>query len=352
MGVTRRAFLRGTGLSLAAISKPALALRVFEPVVNVENPIFYYPNREWERFYRDIYRSESTFTFLCAPNDTHNCLLTAHVKNGVVTRIDPTYGYGKATDLYGVKASHRWEPRCCNKGLTLMRRFYGDRRVKAPMVRKGFYDWYSAGFPRDPETGRPPESFFRRGQDSWLRLTWDEVSDVIAKTIINIAQTYSGDEGRARLEAQGPYAEAMLDTMQGAGTQVLKFRGSMPLLAVNRYTSPYRMANMLALLDSLIRGTGPEDALGARGWDNYAFHTDLAPGHPMVTGQQNTDFDLCTWEHSQLILLWGMNPFTTKMPDSHWLTEARIKGSKIVVISNDYSPTARAADELVVLRTA
>ncbi len=53
---------------------------MFEPVVKVDNPLTYYPNRDWERFYRDIYRSESTLTFLCAPNDTHNCLLTAHIE--------------------------------------------------------------------------------------------------------------------------------------------------------------------------------------------------------------------------------------------------------------------------------
>ncbi len=353
MAVSRRQFLaRSAGLSVAAFSGRALALQVFEPVVAVENPVAHYPNRDWERLYRDIYRSESTFTFLCAPNDTHNCLLTAHVKNGVITRIEPTYGFGEATDIYGLKASHRWEPRCCNKGLALMRRFYGDRRVRGPMVRKGFYDWYRAGFPRDPETGRPPAEYFRRGQDSWLQITWDEVADIIAKAYIDIATTYSGEEGRRRLERQGHYHPAMLDAMKGAGTQVLKFRGSMPFLAVTRYTSPYRMANMMALLDSHIRGTDAETALGGRGWDNYAFHTDLAPGHPMVTGQQNTDFDLCLWEYSKLIVLWGMNPFTTKMPDAHWLTEARIKGSYVVGIYNDYSPTARAVDELFVVRTA
>lgn len=220
------------------------------------------------------------------------------------------------------------------------------------MVRRGFYEWYRAGFPRDPETGRPPAEYFRRGQDDWLQVTWDEVADIIAKAYIDIATTYSGDEGRRRLERQGHYHPAMLDAMNGAGTQVLKFRGSMPFLAVTRYTSPYRMANMMALLDSHIRGTDADTALGGRGWDNYAFHTDLAPGHPMVTGQQNTDFDLCLWEYSKLIVLWGMNPFTTKMPDSHWLTEARIKGSHVVLISNDYSPTARAADEVFIVRTA
>ncbi len=348
--VTRRELLKG-GLSLATLISPSFAFKVMEPVVKVENPILYYPNRDWERFYRDIFRSESTFTFLCAPNDTHNCLLTACVKNGVVTRIEPTYKFGEATDIYGLKASHRWDPRCCNKGLALMRRFYGDRRVKGPMIRTGFYQWYKDGFPRDPKTGKPPEKYFQRGKDKFIKVTWDEVSDIIAKTMINIATTYSGEEGRKRLEAQGHYPKPMIDAMESAGTRTLKFRGSMPFLAVVRYTSPYRMANTMAILDSHIRGVGPDKALGGRGWDNYAFHTDLSPGHPMVSGQQNTDYDLCMWEYSKLNILWGMNPFTTKMPDCHWLTEARIKGSKVIVISNDYSPTARSADEVIIVRT-
>jgi len=351
MDVTRRTFMRMCGLSLATVANLGASFRVFEPVVSVDNPLSYYPNRDWERQYRDIYRSESTTTFLCAPNDTHNCLLTGHIKNGVMTHIEPTYGYGKATDLYGLKASHRWDPRCCNKGLSLMRRFYGDRRVKGPMVRKGYYEWFRAGFPRDEDTGKPPSRYFQRGKDKWLQLKWEEVADIIAKTQINIAETFSDDAGRKRLEAQGSYAKEMLDAMFGAGTRTLKFRGSMPFLAVTRYTAPYRMANMMGLLDHHIRGVPASEAKGGRGWDNYAFHTDLAPGHPMVTGQQNTDYDLCLWERSKLNILWGMNPFATKMPDCHWLTEARAKGSKVVVISNDYSPTARAADDLYVLRT-
>jgi len=49
------------------------------------------------------------------------------VKNGVVTRISPSYKYGEATDLYGNGATHRWDPRACQKGLGLARRLYGDR---------------------------------------------------------------------------------------------------------------------------------------------------------------------------------------------------------------------------------
>jgi nitrate reductase alpha subunit len=71
----------------------------------VPNPLAQYPNRDWERIYRDIFRHDRTFTFLCAPNDTHNCLLKGFVKNNVLVRIEPTHGHGKATGLAGHRAS-------------------------------------------------------------------------------------------------------------------------------------------------------------------------------------------------------------------------------------------------------
>jgi nitrate reductase alpha subunit len=106
----------------------------------------------------------------------------------------------------------------------------------------------------------------------------------------------------------------------------------------------------MALADAAIRGVEPDAAIGARGWDSYSWHTDLPPGHPMVTGAQTNDFDLFTVEHSKLALVWGMNWITTKMPDSHWLTEARLKGTRVVAITVEYSATASKADEVVVIR--
>ncbi|GAB4349864.1 MAG: hypothetical protein Kow0099_33110 [Candidatus Abyssubacteria bacterium] len=314
-----------------------------------QNPLEQYPDRNWEKVYRDLIRPDSTYTFLCAPNDTHNCLLRAYVKNGVIVRIGATYGYGKAEDIYGNKASARWDPRCCQKGLALTRRFYGDRRVKGPMVRKGFREWVEAGFPRDPDTARPPAEYFNRARDSWESIPWDKAADLAAKTLINIAQTYSGEEGATRLRAQG-YDEEMIQAMKGAGTQCLKFRGGMPLLGMTRVFGMYRFANSLALLDRHIRNVSENDALGGRGWDNYSWHTDLPPGHPMVTGQQTVEFDLNACEHSNLLIVWGMNWITTKMPDAHWLTEARVKGTRVVIIACEYSATSSKADQAIVVR--
>ena len=341
-GVTRRKFLfrmAQAGVGAALFAREAFADGKLLRAQIIDNPLARYPNRDWEKVYRNLYQSDSSFTFLCAPNDTHNCLMRGFVKNGVVTRIAPTYGYQKATDLNGNRASSRWDPRCCQKGLALVRRFYGDRRCKRPLVRKGFKQWVEDGFPRDPKTGAVDLKYLNRGVDPWVPVSFEEAFEFSAKAMINIARTYTGRSGQKLLLKQG-YDPLMVDTTQGAGTQVLKFRGGMPPLGMTRIFAQYRMANAMALLDDKIRGTGPEKAVGGRGWDNYSWHTDLPPGHPMVTGQQTVDFDLCNVEHAGLAILWGMNWITTKMPDAHWLTEARMKGTRVVVIAAEYSSTA------------
>jgi nitrate reductase alpha subunit len=314
----------------------------------VDNPLARYPNRDWEQTYRDLWKYDSTFTFLCAPNDTHNCILNAFVRDGVITRIGPTMRYGEAVDLDGNRATHRWDPRICQKGLALTRRFYGDRRLRHCMVRAGYKKWVEDGFPRDAD-GRPPRAYFNRARDEWVRATHDEAADIVARALHNIATTYSGEAGTKRLHAQG-YGDEVVAATKGAGTQVLKFRGGMPLLGMTRVFGLYRMANSMALLDAKIRGVGPDQALGGRGFDNYSWHTDLPPGHPMVTGQQTVEFDLSSVELARTVVVWGMNWITTKMPDAHWLTEARLKGTRVVVIACEYSATSCKADDAIVVR--
>ncbi|MBI4498261.1 MAG: molybdopterin-dependent oxidoreductase, partial [Chloroflexi bacterium] len=350
-GMSRRRFLQISVGTVAGLTATALLqdLAFLDPIPEIENPLAYYPNRGWEKVYRDLFQYDDSFTFLCAPNDTHNCLLTARVKQGIITRIEPTYRYGEATDIYGNTSSHRWDPRACQKGLALGRRFYGDRRVKGAMVRKGYLDWVQAGRPRDKETGQPPVQYFQRGKDEWVKLPWDQAFALVSGSLVDIARTYNGEEGRVRLRQQG-YDEDMITAYKGHGTQVLKLRGGMPFVGVTRIMGFYRMANMLALLDAQMNKLGPDQALGARHWDSYTWHTDLPPGHPLVTGQQTVEFDLFTAENAKLITLWGMNWIATKMPDGHWLTEARLRGSKVVVIAAEYQATANKADEVIIIR--
>lgn len=349
---SRRRFLQmagAAGFGALATSAELFAQYRFLAPVRIDNPLADYPNRDWERMYRDIYRTDKSFVFLCCPNDTHNCLLNAFVKNNVVVRIEPTYGYGKAQDLYGNQASHRWDPRCCQKGLVLARRFYGDRRVKGAFLRKGFKDWVDQDFPRDPKTGATPAELMRRGWDSWVKVSYDEAYRYHAKALYNVTQTYTGEQGKQYLLAQG-YDTDMVAAMEGAGTRALKFRGGMAKQGALRIVGAFRMSNSMALLDAHLRGVKPEEAKGAGAWDSYSFHTDLPPGHPMVTGDQTNDFDLFDTENAKLIVVWGMNWITTKMPDSHWLTEARLKGAKTVAVTVEYSATATKCDDVIVIR--
>ncbi|MCZ7626079.1 MAG: hypothetical protein M5R38_09955 [Candidatus Methylomirabilis sp.] len=141
-----------------------------------------------------------------------------------MVRIEPTYGYGKATDLYGNKSSHRWDPRCCQKGLVLARRLYGDRRIDGALIRRGFKEWVDKGFPRDPKTGAAPRELMQRGWDRWVRVSHEQAYAYHAKALHNIARTYSGEQGKAYLLAQG-YDPDMVEQVGGAGTRVMKFRG-------------------------------------------------------------------------------------------------------------------------------
>jgi len=348
----RRGFLAlmmTAGAGSTTLAQSAATMSGLLDPVQIDNPLAKYPNRGWEKVYRDLYHFDSKFTFLCAPNDTHNCLLHGFVKNGVVTRIAPTYAFHEAKDLDGTPASRRWEPRCCQKGLSLVRRFYGDRRVRGPMVRQGFLQWAKAGFPRDGTTGAVDPKYLNRGREPFVKVSWDEANELTARVLLDIATTYSGEQGQQRLRAQG-YDDAMVEATKGAGTQVLKMRGGMPALGFTRIMGLYRFANQLALLDEKIRKVDADHAMGSRCWDSYAWHTDLPPGHPMVTGHQTNDFDLCNVEHAKLVLVWGMNWITTKMPDSHWLTEARMKGTRVVVIACEYSATASKGDDVLIVR--
>jgi nitrate reductase alpha subunit len=349
MGMTRRHFIKASLASLGVLTVTP-RLHAFDFIAEIDNPLDFYPERNWETIYRRQFGYDFTYHFLCAPNDTHNCLLRGFVKNGVMTRIGPSYGYGKAEDLEGNTASHRWEPRLCNKGLALTRRIYGPRRVKYPAVREGFKRWVDAGFPRRSD-GSISRTYLQRGKESFIRVSWEEAYDLCARTFIDIARTYSGRRGKELLSRQG-YDPATVGATLGAGTQVLKFRGGMPLLGITRVFGMYRLANSLALLDSAVRGVGQQEALGGRGFDNYTFHTDLPPGHPMVTGQQTIDFDLVTAENAKLVIAWGMNWISTKMPDSHWLTEASAKGTKVITVTVEYSSVAAKSDEIIIIRPA
>jgi nitrate reductase alpha subunit len=51
------------------------------------------PRARWEKIYRDQYRYDKTFSWVCSPNDTHACRCLAYTRNGVITRMGSQYDY-------------------------------------------------------------------------------------------------------------------------------------------------------------------------------------------------------------------------------------------------------------------
>ncbi len=351
MPISRRDFVKGVTASGLYVSLYGglWKARTLRPAEEIENPLAYYPERNWERIYRDQYRYDSSFTYVCSPNDTHSCRMRAFVRNGVVTRIEQNYDVHKYSDLYGNKATANWSPRGCLKGLTFHRRVYGPYRLRYPIVRKGWKQWADDGFPFLTPENRTKYKFDSRGSDQLLRIDWDDAFQYIAKALVRIAETYSGKEGANRLEKQG-YPEEMIEEMGGAGTRTFKFRGGMGLLGVMGKYGIYRLNNSMALLDQRIRGVNPADARGGRNWSNYTWHGDQAPGHPWVHGLQASDCDFNDLRFSKLMILDGKNLVENKMPESHFFIECMERGAKIVVITPEYSPPATKADYWIPIR--
>lgn len=353
--ITRREFLVAAAGGTVAVSTFLLATRrsplsLLEPV-DVADPLAAYPNRGWEEVYRDQYRYDRTFTFVCSPNDTHQCRLRAVVRNGVVMRTEQAYDVSRYADLYGNQATQAWHPRGCAKGYQVHRRVYGPFRLKYPLIRRGWKEWADDGFPALTPDLRARYRFDARGTDELVRASWDDAHRYLARGLVAIARTYSGDDGRRRLEAAG-YPPEMLDAMGGAGTRTLKFRGGMGLLGVIGKYGMYRFANMMALLDADIRGVGPEDAKGGRLWSNYTWHGDQAPGMPFVHGLQGADVDFNDLRFSKLTVQVGKNLVENKMAESHFFVEAMERGGKIVTITPEYSPPATKADYWIPIRPA
>lgn len=346
----RREFLQSALAAMGSGGMLSERLWAFEPV-SIANPLGNYPNRDWEKVYRDQYRVDRSFTWVCAPNDTHNCRMRAFVRNGVVIRSEQAYEGGTCKDLYGNTDTVHWNPRGCAKGFTQQRRVYGPYRLRSPLVRKGWKEWADDGFPSlsDDPTRRDKYRFNSRGTDTFVKVSWDEIYRYHAKAVMAIAETYSGDAGMARLKADG-YEPEMIEACHHAGTRTFKLRGGMGLLGVMGKYGLYRWSNMLAVVDGLVRKVEPKEALGGRLWSNYTWHGDQAPGHPFVHGLQTADCDFNDMRHAKLHIQCGKNLVENKMPDSHWFIEIMERGGRIVVITPEYSPPATKADYWIQVR--
>jgi len=139
-----------------------------------------------------------------------------------------------------------------------------------------------------------------RGERKWKRISWDEALTEIADKIIDTTL----DEGPGNIcIPKRPFA----------------------VITNNAYT---RLANLL----------------GAIKPDVSSMTGDLYPGIQTVRMPARTVSTFDDWFTSDLILMWHKNPIVTRIPDAHFLTEARYNGARLVNISADYNPSSVHAD--------
>jgi DMSO reductase family type II enzyme molybdopterin subunit len=99
-------------------------------------------------------------------------------------------------------------------------------------------------------------------------------------------------------------------------------------------------------------GAGPNSAaplrffrlLGAPLTDSMAQIGDLSTGATITLGNGHPCGSSDDWFRSAYLVLWAFNPAATRIPDAHFINEARYRGARVVVVAPDYNNTAIHAD--------
>ena len=82
----------------------------------------------------------------------------------------------------------------------------------------------------------------------------------------------------------------------------------------------------------------------------YDWYADLPVASPQVFGDQTDVPESADWLDAGYLIMWGSNVPVTRTPDAHYMTEARYRGQKVVVVSPDYADNTKFADEWVAAR--
>ncbi|MBI4828525.1 MAG: molybdopterin-dependent oxidoreductase [Nitrospinae bacterium] len=142
----------------------------------------------------------------------------------------------------------------------------------------------------------------KRGEGKWERVTWDRALEEIAAKVVEVIQKH------------GPGG-----LMIHAGTGIL---------SQGKRAGPLRLGSLLGAIRLY-----PSSAVG-----------DMFTGASVAYGVPNVGHSLDAWFEMDYILLWGINPSVTRIPDAHYLWEGRYRGARIVTIAPDYNPTSIHAD--------
>ncbi len=180
--------------------------------------------------------------------------------------------------------------RICSRGLTHVQRIYHPERLKYPMKRVG-----------------------ERGGGEWERISWEEAITTITDKWKQYTEEY-GKESFAIANGSGSYA-----TLSGMGLGNTR----------DRLRNVTGAANITLTVDA------------AHGY---------AAGFTVGWGPNFTLNELADLTNAKTIICWGANPAISQPHNMHFITEAKQKGAKFVVIDPVYTNTATKADTYVPIR--
>ena len=260
-------------------------------------------------FYRDRWAYDKVVRSTHGVNCTGSCSWKVYVKDGIITweaqQTDyPSPGPDKPD----------YEPRGCPRGAAFSWYTYSPTRVRYPYIRGTLLEMYRAakaehGDPvvawasivQDPEKSKRYKS--ARGKGGLVRANWDEAVEMVAAAHTYIIKRWGPD----RIAGFSPIpAMSMVSHASGA-----------------RYTS----------------------LIGGSMLSFYDWYADLPVASPQVFGDQTDVPESGDWWDAGYLIMWGSNIPMTRTPDAHWMTEARYRGQKVVVMSPDYAENVKFADE-------
>nr|WP_281288880.1 nitrate reductase subunit alpha [Actinomadura syzygii] len=259
--------------------------------------------------YRERWAHDRVVRSTHGVNCTGSCSWKVYVKDGLIT------WETQQTDYPSVGPDRpEYEPRGCPRGASFSWYTYSPTRVRYPHARGVLVEMYREARDRlgDPvaawaEITGDPERRVRyqsaRGHGGLVRIGWDEALEIAAAAHLHTIQTYGPD----RVAGFSPIP-AMSMASHAVGARFMSLIGA-PMLSF------------------------------------YDWYADLPVASPQVFGDQTDVPESADWWDAGYLLLWGSNVPVTRTPDAHWMTEARYRGQKVVVVSPDYSDATKFADE-------
>ena len=265
-------------------------------------------NRAWERFYKRRWHHDKEVRSTHGVNCTGSCSWRVFVKNGVVTwEIQETNYPRTRPDI----PNH--EPRGCPRGASYSWYLYSSARIKHPMIRASLFDAYKKAKQQQSDPVKAWEQVMldqatcnqyksERGLGGMIRLSWDDALEITAAANIYTIKKYGPD----RVAGFTP----------------------IPAFSMVSYSSGTRYLSLI----------------GGACLSFYDFYCDLPPASPQTWGEQTDVPESADWFTSTFLMLWGSNVPVTRTPDAHFMTQARYKGTKVVVVAPDYNDATKFAD--------